>query len=496
MTFEVTIHKKNDVYAFIECDRSIAEELNDFFSFFVDGYRFMPAYKNKSWSGKIHLFKTHNQTIYIGLVSYVAEFARSRDYTCSIDDDVLPIDERVTTELTNKYIDILDLHSKGKKISPYVYQRETVEHALREKRCIIQSPTGSGKSADIYMICRFLQQMSSRKILILVPTTGLVYQMYTDFEDYSSEDDWDVEKNCHQIMGGREKRSEKQIYVSTWQSLFRMPANYFKQFGALISDEVHLSKAASIQAINDKLVDCPYKIGLTGTLDGAKTNELTLIGMFGKVYHAITTRKLMDNKQVANLKIQALMLDYTKEEKKNMLKVKYQDEMKWLYVHNRRNDFISHLASIQKKNCLLLFNHRSHGQTLFEKIKMLVGDSRKVYFVDGNVAAEDRDDIRKNLEVEKDSILVASLGTTSTGWSVKNVHSVFFCSPTKSKIRTLQSIGRGLRVSAEKTDVTLFDLCDDLSWRSHQNYAMKHFVERANYYNDERFDYSMTRIAI
>jgi len=494
---EITIHKKNDVYAYVECDRGIAEELSEFFSFLVPGYQFTPKFKAKVWDGKIHLFRTFDHTIYIGLASYIAEFSRDRGYSCSVDKNVLEQDSRIEPKLVNKFIDSLDIHCKGTKIDPYVYQRETIVHALKERRCIVSSPTGSGKSLVIYTLMRFIQNITNDKIFIIVPTTGLVYQMYSDFADYSSEDTtWDAEQNCHQIMSGRDKHSEKQIIISTWQAIFRMPQSYFQNVEAVMIDECHLATSGSLKGIMEKMPKCAYRYGLTGTLDSSKTSKLVLEGMFGLEYKAITTRKLMDDKRVADLTIKAIMLDYTQEEKQNMKGVKYQDEMKWLYTNNRRNDFIAKLAAVQKKNALLLFNHKSHGKVIYDKIVSLVDDKRKVYFVDGDTKAEERDEIRQRLEQEEDSILVASLGTTSTGYSVKNIHSVFFCSPTKSKIRTLQSIGRGLRISSEKTSVTLFDLCDDLTWKNHKNYSMIHFVERAQYYDKEKFDYDITRISI
>jgi len=305
---EIVIHKKNDVYAYIECDRGIAEELNDFFSLLVPGYQFTPKFKNKSWSGKIHLFRSNDRTIYLGLASYVAEFARDRDYSCSIDKNVLEQDSRINNKLVNKFIDSLDVHCKRVKIDPYDYQRNASVHALKNRRCILKSPTSSGKSLIIYILTRFLQKLSNDKIFIIVPTTGLVYQMYSDFEDYSSEDTWEAEQNCHQIMSGRDKQTNKQVgitnkqvVITTWQSVFRMPMSYWNtpyvdggmMPQAVIVDEVHLATSKSLQGIMEKLPNCAYRYGLTGTLDNLATNQLTLEGMFGKVFDVISTRKLM-----------------------------------------------------------------------------------------------------------------------------------------------------------------------------------------------------------
>jgi len=493
---DIVIYKKDDVYARIDCVRSIAEELNEYFSFYVDGFQFTPKYKNKQWDGKIRLFRTFDCSIYIGLISHIVAFAESRGYSVSIEPKAVSIDKRIDEKLIDKFVSSLNLHCGETKIEAYDYQKRAVCEMLRNKRGLILSPTSSGKSLIVYIVTRFLQNITNKKILILVPTTGLVLQMYSDFADYSTHDSWDVADNCHQIMSGKDKYSDKQVYISTWQSIFRMPPKFFDMFDAIICDECHLATANSIQKIMNSLTNCPYKFGLTGTLSGAKTNELTLNGLFGDIYKVITTKELMDAKKVADLSIRAVVLKYPQEICQNMKKVKYQDEMKWLYENANRNLFIARSAVLQKRNCLLLFNHKRHGKILFETIKNMVDENRTVYFIDGSVSADKRDEIRKSMEQKENAILIASLGTSSTGVSIKNIHSVFFCSPSKSKIRTLQSIGRGLRMNAQKTDVVLYDICDDLSWKSRQNYSLQHFIERVKYYNDEKFDYTVMNVEI
>jgi len=495
MEAEIIIHKVNDSFVWIECENHIAYSLDEYFTFFVPGYKFMPAFKNKQWDGTIHLFQLRNRELYLGLAAYVQDFAKNNKYTCSLDDGILS-ESDISPKDVAGYITSLNLHSDGKPITARDYQQFAIYHALKKKRALLLSPTSSGKSLMIYGICRTLQNVTAKKILVLVPTTGLVSQMTGDFADYSSANGWKAEDNVHQIMGGREKNGDQQIYVSTWQSIYKMGPAYFQQFGALIVDECHLATSGSIRSITEKLTDCPYKLGFTGTLSGAKTAQLVLEGLLGKVQKVITTKKLMDNKSVAQLTIKSLMLTYTDEEKKNMRKAKYQDEVKWLYTHERRLNFTAHLAVAQKQNTLLLFNHISHGEDIRKRVMGLLGPDtkRNVYFVTGAMSADERNEVRAKVEADEDAIILASFGVFSTGVSIKNLHSVIFCSPTKSKIRTLQSLGRGLRVNAKKFAVTLYDIVDDLSWKKHKNYALNHFMERADFYNKEEFDFSIKRI--
>jgi len=497
MKAEIIVHRVDDSYCWVECENHIAYSLSEFFTFFVPGYKFMPSFKNKQWDGTIKLFRLRNRELYTGLAIYVKDFANNNGFTCSIDDDVLEESDIAPDDIAN-YVTSLNLQSGGKSITPRDYQQFAIYHALKKKRALMLSPTSSGKSLMIYGICRAIQNISQKKILVLVPTTGLVAQMTGDFKDYSTANGWVCEDNVHQIIGGKEKSSEKQIYISTWQSLFRMSKSYFQQFGTLIVDEAHQATANSIKGIAEKMTNCSYKLGFTGTLNGMKTSQLVLEGLLGKVQKVITTRKLMDNKTVAELSIKALMLTYNDDEKKMMRKAKYQEEIKWLFTLERRNKFCARLAVLQKKNCLLMFNHIEHGKAILKQIEKILGpdSKRKVYFVTGSMGGEERNKIRENIEKEKDSIILGSVGVFSTGVSIKNLHTVIFSSPTKSKIRTLQSIGRGLRINAEKSAVTLYDIVDDLSIKKHKNYALEHFMERADYYYKEQFDFTIKRITI
>jgi len=494
---KIEIVKLNDTYAGISCENYIAYALDEFFQYYVPGYRFMPSYKNKSWDGKIHLFNLRTRQIYVGLVEYIKNFAESNDYDIVIDEE-LQDESSITPKEIADFVHNLDIHSGGNKITPRDYQLYAIFHALKKRRTLLLSPTSSGKSLIIYSITRYLQEHTSGKILILVPTVSLVSQMYGDFADYSTNDSWDVEENCHQIMGGREKHTKKRVIISTWQSLFKMPADYFDDMSinSLLVDESHLATGQSLTKITEKITNCPYKLGFTGTLAESKTHKLVLEGLFGKVKKVISTKELMDKKTVADLTIKAVMLQYSQDECLLMKKAKYQDEVKWLEANERRSKFLANLCLAQKKNTLMLFTRIEHGKRILKEIEKKITDDRKVYFVTGNMKAEVREEIRHRVEEEEDSIILASYGVFSTGTNIKRLHSIIFGSSTKSKIRTLQSLGRGLRVNKEKTKVVLYDVIDNLSHKSHSNYGLKHFKNRADFYNTEKFDWSIENVRI
>lgn len=298
-------------------------------------------------------------------------------------------------------------------------------------------------------------------------------------------------------MGGQEKNTDARIVVSTWQSLYKMRKDYFVQYDVVIGDECHLFKAKSLTSIMTKLIDCKYRFGFTGTLDGTQTHKLVLEGLFGRVKQFVKTKELIEQEHLANFKIKALVLKYTDEECKLVSKMKYQDEMDWIVQHPKRNKFIRDLTLSLNGNTLLLFQYvDKHGKILYNIVNEKIEKGRKLFFVYGGTDAETREQIRAITEKEENAIIIASYGTFSTGINIRNLHNIIFASPTKSRIRNLQSIGRGLRKSKSKNTATLFDIADDLRNKKKVNYTLTHFGERVKIYNEEEFVYKIHNIRI
>jgi len=325
------------------------------------------------------------------------------------------------------------------------------------------------------------------KTLILVPTTSLVEQMYSDFIDYGWED-----KHIHRVYAGMDKGSKKPVVISTWQSIYKLHRPYFAQYGCIIGDEAHLFKAKSLTDIMAKSGEVRYRFGLTGTLDGTQTHRLVLEGLFGQVKKIISTKELIDRGTLAELKIDCIVLKHTEEECKRVRYYRYAEEINYLVSHPKRNKFIENLCKNIKGNTLLLFQLvEKHGVLLYNEIKTL---DRKVFFVYGGTTTEAREKVRAITEKEKDAIIVASYGTFSTGINIKAINNIVFASPSKSRVRVLQSIGRGLRQTEDKTMVKLFDVSDNISYKSRQNFTYRHFLQRLNIYKEEQFKYEINRI--
>ena len=390
-----------------------------------------------------------------------------------------------------KFIEALKLPFKIRD-----YQFDAVCHGIQHRNAILLSPTGSGKSLIIYVLMRWLLSAFDKKrkdVLIIVPTTSLVEQMYTDFKNYG----YDVERYCHRIYSGKDKNSFKRIVISTWQSIYRFPQDWFQRFGVVFGDECHGFKSKSLTTIMNKCTEAEYRFGTTGTLDGALTHELVLQGLFGKVHRVTSTRALQDNDTLAKLLIRRIVLQYDNDIRKNFGKQKYQDEIKHIIGYQRRNHFIRKLTLDLKGNTLVLYNYvEKHGKPLYENIKFHADEKRKIFFVSGNTAASDREAIRAIVEKQKNAIIVASLGTFSTGINIRNLHNIVFASPSKSQIRVLQSIGRGLRKTDDSITTTLYDIVDDISWKTRKNYGILHADERLRIYGREKFTHKTYKVQL
>jgi hypothetical protein len=488
---DILIIKKNEVFAKVECERHVARELSEYFTFFVPGYQFVPAYRNRIWDGKIRLYNLQTSQLYLGLVPYLIEFCDEREYTYSHD----LIEDEYSVYHAHKFFDTLNLHSQNKSISVREHQQNAFIEAVQKRRVLLLSPTASGKSLIIYLLFRQLLQYQQLKGLIIVPTTSLVEQLYSDFADYSTENGFNVEENVHRIYQGKDKLTDKNLTISTWQSLYKLPPEYFHQFQYVIGDEAHLFKAQSLTSILTSCVNAKYRIGLTGTLDGTKTHKLVLEGLFGPTKKVISTKELIDKKQLSAFNIKCLVLKHSEEVCKEMKDKSYPDELKYLIESENRNRFIRNLAISLDKNTLVLFQMKKHGRALYEMIKEKANE-RKVFFVDGDVETEVREEIRKIMEIEENAIFVASFGTTSTGTNIRNLHNIIFTSPSKSRVRNLQSIGRGLRQNEGKEMAILYDIADDLRIKKHTNFTLQHFVERVQIYNEEKFPFKIYNIGL
>ncbi len=482
----LVISKANEVFLRIDSEPHIEYELRDYFTFQVEGAKFMPQYRNKNWNGEIHLYDLRSKRIYVGLLDRIISFCERHDYTYKFQDNEyygapFEVNEGISYEGVKDYMKSICNHS------PRKYQIEGVYDALRHNRKLLISPTASGKSLMIYALVRYYVA-KEQKILLVVPTTSLVEQMYKDFEDYG----WNAESYCHRIYGGKEKTNEYPVTITTWQSVHKLDRKFFVDYDVVIGDEAHLFKSKSLVSIMTKLEHAKYRYGFTGTLDGTQTHKWVLEGLFGPSYKVTKTEELMRQGHLSQLDIQCIVLKHPEQRFET-----YQDEIEYLISHEQRNNFIKNLALDLKGNSLILYSRvETHGAVLYDLINTNKHIDRKVFFIHGGVDAEERELVREITEQENNAIIVASYGTFSTGINIKNLHNVIFASPSKSRIRNLQSIGRVLRKGSNKVKAILYDISDDCTYKSRRNYTLNHFIERIKIYNEENFNYEIITIQL
>ena len=481
------ISKKNEVYLKIDSEPHVYYELSDQFTFDIPNAKFSPAYKKKFWDGKIRLFNTQKGEIYVGLLDKIIQFCKDHRYTYEFVDSEyygLPfeVNDMISLEGVKDYMKSICNHQ------PREYQVDGVYDALKHNRKLLISPTASGKSLMIYSIVRYYVERQ-QNTLIVVPTTSLVEQMYKDFADYG----WDVGSFCHKVYAGKERETDSQVIITTWQSIYKLPRKYFERFSVVVGDEAHQFKSKSLISIMTKLGNAKFRYGFTGTLDGSQTHKWVLEGLFGPSYKIIKTDELMKKGHLAKLDINVLLLKHPPNKFEN-----FEEEVQYIIGHDRRNNFIKNLALDLKGNTLILYARvEKHGQPLYELINNNnIIENRNVFFIHGGVDTEDREKVRAITEQENNAIIVASYGTFSTGINIKNLHNVIFASPSKSRIRNLQSIGRVLRKGNQKTRATLYDIADDISYKSRKNYTLNHLIERIKIYNEENFDYDIVNIPL
>jgi len=487
---KIIIRNKDEAFVHVDCTDGVSYELREHFTFMVPGYQFTPQYRARLWDGKIRLWDANKRQIYRGLVPEIAKFCEERGYDWDYENE--DYDEEFSLTEAKEFIELI-----RPKHAPRDYQLDAFVHAIRVRRTLLLSPTASGKSLIIYLLTRFLENRGLKRGLIIVPTVSLVEQLTSDFKDYSETNGWNVSDKVHKIYQGQEKYSDKFLTISTWQSIYQLPKKYFADYDFVIGDEAHLFKAKSLIDIMTGLSNARYRIGTTGTLDGTKTHKLVLEGLFGSVRKVITTKELMDAKHLAEFQIKCLLLRHSESICQAAKQFSYQQEIEYLVLNEARNKFISNLAVSLDGNTLVLYQYvDKHGRILHKLISERLGTDRKIFFVSGETDVDIREEIRKIVEQETQAIIVASFGTFSTGINIRNLHNIIFASPSKSRIRNLQSIGRGLRKSETKDSATLFDIADDMRYNKRENYTLKHFAERIKIYGEEKFKFKIYKIEL
>ena len=511
----VSIHKINECFVKVLSEPSVESDIRDYFTFKVPGHQFSPKFKARLWDGTISLFNIRTKLLPIGLYNRLAEYCKDNGITIEFvsNDNFTAVTEPSDIDIKDvkDFVDSLNIWSKNGPITPREYQLDAIHRSIVDRKITLISPTSSGKSMIIYCIIRWiLEEDPDARVLLLVPSVSLVNQMMGDFREYAGQSGFNVDTTCQKLYSGQNRELSKRVLITTWQSFTKIANDksigpkVLSLYRGVIADEAHTSAGKEMQSILEKCVHADYRIGTTGTIDNSKIHQLVIEGFLGPIYRVTTTRELMDQNQVSNLKIKALILKYplevakfvatAKKEDRKSKPMEYQDEIKWLITNQERNDIIRKVSlSLSGTTLILVRNRDTHAKVLYEQLKESA--KKPVHYVAGDVKADARELIRLTANVE-DCIIVATYQTMSVGVNIPNIRNVIFGSPSKSAITVLQSIGRGLRLHADKEHMTLIDIIDDLRYKSRENFAYLHAIERLTIYKKEQFEIGIKEINI
>lgn len=478
----IYIQHINESNVQIQCEHGILKEYQQLFSFEIEKKRFHPLVKAGKWDGVIRLIDSKGIAPK-GLVPDFLKYAVDSGYEVQISPEFKKFKEEFSYNESDY----------GMKFPLYDYQLNAIQRVLDKKRQLIVSPTGSGKSAILAMLMRIIDV----KTLIIVPNISLLAQLGSDLENYFAASGWDIEEHCYFIGDGIKPQKKHQFIISTWQSLQRLPPEWFEDFESVICDEVHGASSQVIAKIIGSCTNAFWRVGLTGTLGNSKVNEMSLKGMFGPVYKVITTKELMDDGRVSNVVIKPIILKYPEEFCKLVRGLPYDDEVDVLIKNERRNKFLVGLPMVMKGNSLYLFRFvEDHIDKLKDDFQKRNPD-KQIFVVTAATKKNERERIRQLVEVENNVIILSTYSLFSTGISINNLHNVVFASPMASKIKVLQSIGRSLRLHESKSEATVYDIVDDLRGsKKKNNYALTHFLERFETYTAEKFKVNVKEIQL
>jgi superfamily II DNA or RNA helicase len=493
----ISIIKLNETFIqLLNVEDSQKLTISDQLSFFANKYIFTPKYKMGIWDGKIRLYNASKSILYVGLLDNLINVLKKYHYKYELDKKLYKNIDIPYTKI-HEYINKLHLPFK-----PHKYQYKAVMLALNKNRAIIESPTGSGKSFILYLYVKYLLDnvlSKNDKILLVVPVISLVYQMQNDFIEYDSKEQSNIQNEIHIIMGGKNKISNKQIFISTWQSIYDLNKEYFRQFRVLIMDEVHTCNAKSLIKIIESSIFANFRLGTTGTMQEYLINRLQLTGCIGKIYKVESTKSLIEQKILSNLKIYNIILQYPLIDRINARNYSYSDEIRFILNHEKRNLFIANLISKFNENTMVLFKRIKNGKQIYNKLTQI--SDKNIYYVDGQTSPIRREEIRKLCEKSNNNIIIASTQTFSMGIDIKNLHNIVMLIAGNRKINILQKIGRGLRIHPKKSILKVIDIIDDLKIKREEikqmnetkisgiaNYLLKQFRERLRIYEKEGFE--------
>ena len=495
---ELSLTENKQLLRIDEATELELEQLNISLNKRIESWRFNPLVKKGLWDGYVSYIKD-DKWIPSGLWREVMGICKEYKFEFKLNGITDIFDTSINQEKFTEWA--LEFFEKS-EITPRDYQIEAAFNILKFKRCLSELATSAGKTLISFLtVAYLLEHQKAQRILFIVPNVSLVLQASEDFLDYNYRNQADIK--VQQIYSGQKIRSGRNVVIGTYQSLVKKDKAYFAEFDAVIVDETHKAKSASIKTILQKCVNAEYKYGLSGTIPKEGTlDRLTLMAYTGPLITEISANYLQNEGHIAGCKVKIIKMDYapqsTKDAFREMSQNRYESKDVFKFEQNYvinspgRLNFITNIISRVRGNSLVLFHRIEHGKKIYEKLRQ--DSDKQVYYVDGGIDQDIREEHKKKMEAGEEVVIVASYGTFSTGISIKKIHNIFFTESFKSEVIIRQSIGRGLRQHSSKDSVNIIDFVDDLSSPDWDNYLMRHSKERQRIYREQKFKYDIKNV--
>lgn len=494
-------------------------------SYYREDAKFNWAVKNGLASPMVYFFNRNERTFPLGLVSKVHKILKENTtgYKIELTKDLIniftPPYGKFKIEDLDPFIKSLKLYNyiEGCEIVPRDYQLKLVHEALNTRRCCLMAATGSGKSLNLYIITRYMLEKENSDVLLIVPSMGLVNQLYSDFEnDYGWKEIKEFCSPLHsQIKDGKLTKKQKEqlaeinlsedsvlkrVVITTWQTLQHKEDNFFKRFKAIIIDETHVAKADVLQKILSLCTNSTLKVGVSGTIPEDDIAAALIEGALGAKKTIIRSKELIDRGILTKVEIISILLPYEETSKKLLNRHDYDGQMALANYNSSKRDLLRLLIESKQirpnENTIILFKNVDTLQNMKLFFEKNYPEFKSVLYY-GDVDSNERESLRKQLEDNGGHLVFGSYATLKQGINIKRLHNVFLAESSKSLIMIIQSIGRGLRLHEDKTVCRVFDPVDDCSYWTiprkgnpphlKLNFAMTQYETRQQYYRDEEF---------
>ena len=525
LVFDICEDDPNKVYAKVFApapqlyDRAIGC-LNTSFSFKDPGAANNWEYKHGFYDGIIRLFDKSNNRLDLGLVTRACQMLRKGvpELKIEVAKPLWKVFKRPAGDISHddavSYLKKLKIkNTEGTDVSPYDHQYSLFERGVNGRRMSMVACTGAGKSLAQYALSRWFVEVEKKKTLIIVPSAGLVEQMYHDFRDDYGWTDIDnhctliyadskdaltqAEKNMLIRLSIGEEAKMKDVVISTWQSLVRKDPQFFTIFGAVIVDEAHGAKADELRRVVNQCVNADWKLGVSGTIPDSGLDAALIEGSLGRREEIVRSKELIAKGILTPVEIHSLMLPYDMDLRPFVCRQDYRSEFSLVTGNGSRQQVVDVMINAgqitTEQNTLILFKHKESIDLMKEFIEKNYPQF-KIYIIKGEVKAIDRERYRGEIERSIGNIVLATFGTMKQGVNIKLLHNLMFAEFSKSMYEIIQSIGRILRKHPKKAVARVFDIVDDCSYITRrgagnytENYAMEHYKQRLSYYMDENF---------